>query len=262
MAAWEVLAVRFGSRVTTRGDYYLRFQTYGEPDGPLPMDYFFWALRSPDETILVDTGWDPALAAKRGRTGHLEPLRAMELLGIRPDTISRLVLTHLHWDHTGNVSAFPDAEILVQERELEFWGSPMGKRLQFAVHAVAEDIDHVLEADRRGQVQRLSGHAELAPGVQARLVGGHSAGQLILVVETASGPVVLASDAIHYYEEMERDWPCSIVVDLPETYAGYELLRELAANGAARIVAGHDPLVLDRFPRIDGELGEHAVCLR
>ena len=54
------------------------------------------------------------------------------------------------------------------------------------------------------------------------------AGQLILLVETASGPVVLASDAIHYYEEMERDWPCSIVVDVPETYAGYELLRELA----------------------------------
>ena len=262
MAAWEVLAVRFGSRVTTRSDYYLRFQTYDEPDGPLPMDYFFWALRGPEETILVDTGWDPAAAARRGRTSHLEPLHAMELLGIRPNAISRLVLTHLHWDHAGNVGAFPNARILVQERELEFWGSSMGRRLQFSVHAEEDDIDHVLQADRDGRVQRLQGDAELAPGVQARLVGGHSAGQLILVVETASGPVVVASDAIHYYEEMERDWPCSIVVDVPETYTGYELLRELAANGPTRIVAGHDPLVLDRFPRVEGELSEHAVCLR
>ena len=111
-------------------------------------------------------------------------------------------------------------------------------------------------------MRRLQGDEQLAPGVEARLVGGHSPGQLILLVETASGPVVLASDAIHYYEEMERDWPCSIVVDVPETYAGYELLRELGANGATRIVAGHDPLVLERFPRLDGVLADHAVCLR
>jgi glyoxylase-like metal-dependent hydrolase (beta-lactamase superfamily II) len=262
MTTWEALAVRFGSRVTTRSDFYLRFETYGEPDAPLPMDYFFWVLRGPEETILVDTGWAPAAAAKRGRTSHLEPLRAMELLGLRADTVSRVVLTHLHWDHAGNVGAFPDTELIVHERELDFWGSPMGRRPQFAVHAEADDIDYVLEADRRGRVRRLDGDAELAPGVQARLVGGHSPGQLILLVETTSGPVVLASDAIHYYEEMERDWPCSIVVDVPETYAGYELLRELAGNGASRIVAGHDPLVLERFPRLDGELSEHAVCLR
>ena len=229
MATWEVLAVRFGSRITTRSDYYMRFQTYDEPDGPLPMDYFFWAVRGPDETILVDTGWDPAAAARRAGAAH-RPAARMELLGILPDTVSRLVLTHLHWDHTGNVERFPDAEILVQERELEFWGSPMGKRLQFAVHAEADDIDHVLRADREGRVQRLQDDEKIAPGVQARLVGGHSAGQLILLIETACGPVVLASDAIHYYEEMERDWPCSIVVDVPETYAGYELLRELEAG--------------------------------
>jgi glyoxylase-like metal-dependent hydrolase (beta-lactamase superfamily II) len=172
-----------------------------------------------------------------------------------------MVLTHLHWDHTGNVGAFPDADIVVHERELEFWGSDMGRRLQFAAHAEAGDIDYVVEADREGRVVRLDGDGEIAPGVAARLVGGHSPGQLILLVETASGPVVLASDAIHYYEEMERDWPCSIVVDVAETYAGYELLRELGADGA-RILAGHDPLVLERFPRLDGELAEHAVCLR
>jgi glyoxylase-like metal-dependent hydrolase (beta-lactamase superfamily II) len=186
----------------------------------------------------------------------------MEELGITPDTLGRMVLTHLHWDHTGTVGAFPAAQILVHERELEFWGSEMGSRLQFAVHAEAGDIDRVLQAEREGRVVRLGSEAEVAPGVRSQLVGGHSPGQIILLVDTASGPVVLASDAIHYYEEMERDWPCSIVVDVPETYAGYELLRELGADDRTRIVAGHDPLVLERFPRLDGELAEHAVCLR
>jgi glyoxylase-like metal-dependent hydrolase (beta-lactamase superfamily II) len=225
------------------------------------MDYFFWLLRSPDETILVDTGWDPEVAARRGRVLHISPAEAMERLGVRSDTVSRVVLTHLHWDHTGNVDRFPDAELVVQERELAFWGSPMGKRLQFAAHAEQSDIEQVLQADRDGRVTRLRGDAQLAPGLEARLVGGHSPGQTILLAETASGPVVLASDAIHYYEEMERDWPCSLLVDVAETYAGYDLLRELEAEGR-RIVAGHDPLVMERFPRLDGELAEHVVCLR
>jgi glyoxylase-like metal-dependent hydrolase (beta-lactamase superfamily II) len=259
---WEVLAIRYGSRTTTRADYYLRFETYGEPDGPLPMDYFFWVLRSPDETILVDTGWDPAAAARRGRTVRIEPRRVMEQLGIGNDSVSRIVLTHLHWDHTGGVRRFPDAQVVVQERELEFWGGPMGRRLQFAAHAEADDVEDVLRADADGRVQRLVGDARLVPGVEARLVGGHSPGQMILLAETASGGVVLASDAAHYYEELERDWPCSIVVDVAATYAGYELLRELGASGETRIVAGHDPLVLERFPRLEGDLADHVVCLR
>jgi glyoxylase-like metal-dependent hydrolase (beta-lactamase superfamily II) len=262
MAAYEVLAIRCGSRGgLTRGDYYLRFPTYGEPDVQMTMDYFFWVLRSPDETILVDTGWDPEVAARRGRVLHISPAEAMERLGVRSDTVSRVVLTHLHWDHTGNLDRFPDAELVVQERELDFWGSAMGKRLQFAAHAEQSDIEQVLQADRDGRVTRLRGDAQLAPGLDARLVGGHSPGQTILLAETASGPVVLASDAIHYYEEMERDWPCSLLVDVAETYAGYDLLRELEAEGR-RIVAGHDPLVMERFPRLDGELAEHVVCLR
>jgi glyoxylase-like metal-dependent hydrolase (beta-lactamase superfamily II) len=259
--AWEVLAVRYGSRTLTRGDYYLRYETYGEPDGEIVMDYFFWVLRSPGETILVDTGWKPDVAARRGRDLRLDPAEAMERLGARPGSVSRVLLTHLHWDHTGNLGRFPAAQLVVEERELEFWGSPMARRAQFSAHAVQEDVESVLEAERGGRVRRLHGDELVAPGVEARLVGGHSPGQAILVVETAGGPVVVASDAIHFYEELERDWPCSLVVDVPETYAGYDLLRELEAGGC-RIVAGHDPLVLERFPKLGGELGEHVACLR
>jgi glyoxylase-like metal-dependent hydrolase (beta-lactamase superfamily II) len=60
------------------------------------------------------------------------------------------------------------------------------------------------------------------------------------------GPVILASDAVHYYEELERDRPFSIVASLADMYATYDQIRELAEAGA-RVVAGHDPLVADRF---------------
>ena len=64
----------------------------------------------------------------------------------------------------------------------------------------------------------------------------------------AAGQVVLASDAVHYYEELERDRPFSLVADLPAMYAAFDQIRELEQDPGTVVVAGHDPAVLDRFP--------------
>jgi glyoxylase-like metal-dependent hydrolase (beta-lactamase superfamily II) len=257
----EVLAVRYGTVTTSRAAYYLRYHAYGEPDAPMRMDYFFWVLRSERGTVLVDTGFDPAVAAARGRTCLVEPARALAALGVGAETVPLVILTHLHYDHTGNLGLFPAARLVVQARELEFWGGPAGRRYQFREHVEPGDVDLVLAADASGRVDRLDGDAVIAPGVRAVLVGGHSPGQMMLEVDTASGLVVLASDALHYYEEAERDWPCAVVVDVAAVYAGYDMVRAYEAGGA-RIVAGHDPLVLDRFPAAPGPLAGHAVLLR
>ena len=57
---------------------------------------------------------------------------------------------------------------------------------------------------------------------------------------------MLASDAVHYYEELERDRPFSTVANLADMYAAFDRIRELA-DGGALVVAGHDPLVAERF---------------
>ena len=74
----------------------------------------------------------------------------------------------------------------------------------------------------------------------------------MLVVEAAGGPVILASDATHYYEEVELERPFEVLVDLEEMYEGYATLRELAARPGAVLVPGHDPAVCRRFPSDDG----------
>jgi glyoxylase-like metal-dependent hydrolase (beta-lactamase superfamily II) len=66
-------------------------------------------------------------------------------------------------------------------------------------------------------------------------------------VATAAGPVILASDAVHYYEELERDRPFATVANLAEMYAAFDQIRELGTEPGARVVAGHDPLVAERF---------------
>lgn len=258
---WTVVAARYGTLETTRSDAYYRWSAYGEPDGPQRMDYYFWIVRGHDETILVDTGFDPAAAARRGRTCLIEPAEAMEQLGVSAATVSRVLLTHLHYDHTGNLDRFPDAELLVPAIELDFWLGPLGRRGQFAGSVEEAELDLVRAAVDDGRVRRLVGGEEIADDVHAVHLGGHSPGQMALAVFGTRPGVILASDAAHFYEELERDRPFAVVADLAEMYEGYDTLRELAGE-PGRIVPGHDPAVMTRYPSVEGPAGAFAVEIR
>ena len=130
--------------------------------------------------------------------------------------------------------------------EYDFWTGPMGRRGQFAHTTEASELDHLRELRAAGRLTLAGRTRQVAPGIELIQVGGHTPGQAIVTVATAGGPVVLASDAVHYYEELERDRPFSIVASLADMYAAFDQIRELA-DGGARVVAGHDPLVAERF---------------
>jgi glyoxylase-like metal-dependent hydrolase (beta-lactamase superfamily II) len=260
-SGWSVTAVRYGTFEMTRSDAYYRYQAYGEPDGPQRLDYFFWVVRRADETILVDTGFDPAVARRRGRTCLIEPAAAMAQLGLTADTVSRVVLTHLHYDHTGNLDLFPNAELLIPARELDFWLGPLARRAQFAHAVEAGELGEVLAAVDGGRVRRLEGGEEIAEGVHAVFLGGHSPGQIALGVDAQAGWTVLASDAMHFYEELERDRPFGVLANLAEMYEGYDTLRELNWPGS-HLVPGHDAEVMTRYPRVEGPAGDFAVEIR
>jgi len=245
---WTVVAARYGTLETTLSEAYYRWEAYGEPDGPARLDYFFWVLESPSETILVDTGFHPDAGARRKRTTLIEPAAAMERLGIDSNTVKRILVTHLHYDHTGNLDVLPDAELLVPAIELDFWLSPMGRRGQFAGSAEESELAYVREAEAAGRVTRLVGCEEIAPGVHAVHVGGHTPGQMVVAVY-GDPPVILASDAVHFYDELANERPFAVIADLPEMYEAYDTVRELA-GAEGHVVPGHDPEVMDRFPRV------------
>jgi glyoxylase-like metal-dependent hydrolase (beta-lactamase superfamily II) len=248
-----VVAVHYATLASTRRALYLRFESYGEPDRPQNLAYYFWLIGDGPDPLVVDTGFDPQVGTRRGRTCHCEPIEALRRLGVDPAAISRVLVTHCHYDHVGNLAAFPNAEIVVAERELAFWtASPLARRFQFADHVEEAEIAYLADAHRQGRVRTISGTTAIAPGVTAIDVGGHSPGQLVVTVETGATPVVLTSDAVHFYDEFERDRPFSIIADLGEMYRAYDTVRHLCARLDAPLVPGHDPDVMDRFPMVDG----------
>jgi glyoxylase-like metal-dependent hydrolase (beta-lactamase superfamily II) len=136
--------------------------------------------------------------------------------------------------------------------ELAFWTSDVARHPQFSRHVDPPAISQLIELEREHRVDRYDGTCELAPGIRAITVAGHSPGQQVFVVETAHAPLVLASDAVHLYDELENDRPFAIVVNLIEMYEAYGLIRGLEHELNAVVVPGHDPRVAERFAALPG----------
>lgn len=256
-----VLAVRYGTFASTKAALFYRWSEYGEPDSGVRMDYYFWLLRRGREVVMVDTGFDPQVARRRGRTVLCTASDALARAGVAPGSIDDLIITHLHYDHIGNVPLFPRARLHVDARELEFWSGPYGCRPGFAGSIEPAELRRIAAAQAQGRVRAVDGGEQtVLPGVTSVRVGGHSPGQQILRVQTVDGEIVLASDAAHFYEELALDRPFDVLHDLEQAYAALDLLRDLERSGRP-VVVGHDPAVMERFPAAEGELNGLAVCL-
>jgi glyoxylase-like metal-dependent hydrolase (beta-lactamase superfamily II) len=248
---WQVYAVRFAHRdASVRGEHF-----YGHDPCALdrfPISYYVWLAVSGDEAVLFDAGFTPETAARRGNREYLRsPMDTIRSLGVDPDAIPHVVLSHLHYDHTGHLRDFPGARIVLQERELAFWTSRHAARGEHAHLAEPGDIAYLVEQNLNGRVRLVDGVHEVAPGVTAHRLGGHTPGLQVLRVATEAGHVVLAADGSHFYENIGRDRPYAVVNHLPSMYEAFDAMRALA-GAEELIVPGHDPRVLDRFPAVTG----------
>jgi glyoxylase-like metal-dependent hydrolase (beta-lactamase superfamily II) len=252
--SWEVYALRYATHDRTARENFLNA---ADPhDAPMPLDFFVWLLRGPDQEILVDTGFGPEVAAKRGRRIARPVDEALRSLGSRPESIREVIITHLHYDHAGNLDLFPNARFHLQDREIAYaTGRHMCSACLSRTFEV-EDVVRMVRAVYAGRTVFHDGDDEIAPGVSVHHVGGHTDGLQMVRVETASGPLVLASDASHFYANMATENPFPILFDLGAMIQGWRIARRLAGGVEDRIVPGHDPEVLRRFPAVPGSGGE------
>lgn len=247
-----MLAVRYGTLLSTKSHLFHRYGSYGEPDAEQRMDYFFWVVTAPGRVVVIDTGFDPAVGVRRGRTCECPPIEALRQVGVDPGSVTDVVITHCHYDHIGNLRLLPAAELVIAEQELDFWTSRWARYRQYWEHVEEAELAVLAAARDDGRVRTITEDTELIPGVRLVPVGGHCPGQLIVTVDTPLRPVVLASDAVHLYEELERDRPFSVISDLEQMYRTFALLKSMATESGAVIVPGHDPDVTSRFPSLTG----------
>jgi glyoxylase-like metal-dependent hydrolase (beta-lactamase superfamily II) len=250
---YEVLAIKYGEHAQrTRAAAFLLEDDHASP---YPLDYFVWVIRNAHRTVLVDTGFDHAEAARRDRRITAEPRRLLARIGADASGIADVIISHLHFDHAGTLEHFPAARFHLQEAEMSY---ATGRCMCDEVLRRPFSVDHVCRMVRNvyaGRVHFHSGDAEVAPGITVHPAPGHSKGLQCVRVRTATGWVVLASDASHFYENFEQRKPFPIVVDVEQTLRSYDRLEQLATS-RAHVVPGHDPLVLERLKRAGPDIVE------
>jgi glyoxylase-like metal-dependent hydrolase (beta-lactamase superfamily II) len=254
---YELYAIKYAHHERTASANFLG----GDPhDGPMPLDYFVWLIRGEGREIVVDMGFNAEVAARRERRITLPVEDGLRRMGVEPATVKDVVITHLHYDHVGNFDLFPRATFHLQDLEMQY---ATGRCMTVEAMRHAYEVEDVVGMVRRvyaGRVRFHDGDGELAPGVTVHHVGGHTMGLQIVRVATRRGWVVLASDASHFYANMEQQRPFPIVYNVGDMVDGWR--RALAlAESPGHVIPGHDPLVLARYPAASAALQGTAARL-
>src|SRR3954451_1221139 len=256
----RVYAVRYAHREARRAEHFYGPDPPDPHDAPMAMDYFLWAIVGDGPPVVVDAGFRPETAKRRDRELVADPIAVLAGLGVDAAEVRDVVLTHLHYDHSGYLAAFPRARFWVQDAELAFWTGPLAARRTIFHIVEPPDIVELVRLNFERRVRFVDGDEEMAAGITLHRVGGHAPGMQVVRVQTAGGPVVLASDATHFYANLREDRPYSIVHSLPGMYDAFDSVRVLADGDKDRIVPGHDPLVLERYaapaPALEGRAVE------
>ena len=113
----EVYAIKYGRHERRAAENYIG----GDPhDVQEPIDFYVWAITGPHGTVVVDTGFDETMAQKRARK-IIKPVgEGLKTLGLAPESVSNVIVTHLHYDHTGNYDLFPNARYHLQDEEMAY----------------------------------------------------------------------------------------------------------------------------------------------
>jgi glyoxylase-like metal-dependent hydrolase (beta-lactamase superfamily II) len=259
--AHSVWSVKYGERVVRKSDVFYGYAQYGLPDGDLAMDYNFWVIRTGGSAILMDTGYNIAAHDWLGEVSVTPTPVGLEMIDLDPLAVEMVITSHFHYDHIGYLGLFENAQVVAGEKEHEYWFAKRAARHLEGEFATEADLLAVERAEKEGRLLLVSEATEVFPGITAYQVGGHCPGELVALVETESGPLILASDAAHFYEQLEHEWPFFAYTSLEEMRAALRFILGLAAETGATIIPGHDGRTRDRFPAAPGRAGAIATVL-
>lgn len=252
---YEVYALKYAGPFTSKLAMVLWMQGWDEE---IERNYYFWAIKgSSGETFLVDTGTGPTEAGKRKLKNYVNPVDALHRLKVDPERVTKVIITHIHFDHVGGMEvfpkAFPKAKFYVQKREFDFWiNNPVAKRKPF--QGITDGLANQSLAALKG-TERLvvvDGDKVIAPGVELLFAPGHTPGLQAVMVQTEKGRVILASDCAHIHRSFKEDIPSCLITDMVAWLKSYDKLR--AKTSVDLIFPGHDVMMLNDFPKVAEEV--------
>lgn len=242
---WEVLGARYG---VSEG-MPLNKMVRGGSNDIYPMAWMFWVLRSGEKIILVDCGTENEDMLKKWKIARYKrPVDILLEIGIKPEDVTDVVLTHLHWDHAGSLKRFKNAKVWLQEKEWDWAQKIVDEDHRYSSGVSYDDVRAVGEVAKENRLNLLNGDAEIYKGVHAVSGGCHTIGFQWVWVETLAGNIVIASDAAYLYKNLEGPTPLACRNFHDSVRALNKMLS--LARAKEQILCGHEIQIFHIFPKV------------
>ncbi|MCI0434515.1 MAG: N-acyl homoserine lactonase family protein [Gemmatimonadetes bacterium] len=245
--SYEILAARYA----TVDDFPLRSLI---PDAPaadtIDIAMAIWVVRDSSRVILFDSGFFREEWLDRFNVRNFErPDRVLARIGIDPDDVTDIVVSHAHWDHMGGIALFPAATIWIQNEEFRYYTGEAWQPGGGRGGIDRADILHLIERNMAGSVRLIRGDSvTILPGITVFTGARHTFASQYMMVE---GPVrfVLASDNAYLYRNIE-EVRAGATFSREDREANLTALRRMIAmvGDRERVIPGHDAEVFLRFP--------------
>ena len=201
-------------------------------DRDKPVAYIFWLVQGPNGPIAVDTGYHPDYVAPEWAKGKdfMEPASLLGQIGIKPEDVNTVIVTHFHQDHFTGFDYFPAAKFVIQRAELDFWTGPL-MRHEIFDRQIRPKVRPALEKlNRENRIQLIDGDLELYPGLDLIKAGGHTPGSQMIAIETAAGKAVLCGDIAYTMTNIRNRHPVGWYYHLGDTVTALDRALATAAR--------------------------------
>lgn len=220
-----------------------------DPVRKLDIAMMIWLVRGNGHNIIVDSGFYHDRFFKDYQvTDFIKPSDTVSRVGVKPEDITDIIITHMHWDHADGIDLFPNARIWIQKDELEYHAGEAWQSKDTSDGIDPEDLLTVVKLNTQGRVGLVNGDAQqILPGITCYTGGKHTHQSQYVGVQTAAGTYVLASDNLYLYENLEKQLPIAATVDTASNLRAQARMKQIAARPDF-IIPGHDPAIFTRFP--------------
>src|SRR4051812_9763215 len=222
-----------------------------DPARKLDIAMNVWLIKGEGRNILVDSGFYRDQFFKQWKVeSFVKPSEAIAKLGLKPEDITDVIITHMHWDHADGMDLFPKARIWIQKDEYHYYTGEAWQSPKTHGGIDADDVLALVKLNIAGTVGLVDGDAkEIIPGVTCYVGGKHTFQSQYVGVRRPQGTVVLASDNMYLYENLDKHVPISATLDAASNLAAQDRMRQIASDPKL-IIPGHDPDVFKRFPSV------------
>ena len=215
----------------------------------LDIQMMVWLLKGPNgANILVDSGFYREKFVKQWKVkDFIKPSDALAKVGLKPEDITDLIITHMHWDHAGGMDLFPKARVWIQQDEYSYYTGEAWQPNGNHGGVDQDDVMALVKLNTEGRVRLVKGDdQEVTAGIKVYTGGRHTYASQYVGVNTKAGTVVVASDNCYLYENIDKHAPIAQTWDAPSNLKAQDRMKQLASNSRL-IVPGHDPSVFTRF---------------